>query len=252
MSQKPNTKRKRSRLAEFIDDEAQLSSEDEGKVSSDENEDSDDDAELEGLVDHEARDLDSDEEEDIRGLYHKQLEQENRREVLIMQEHVEENAITYGQSRRKRFRWQEKELMENNLRRHYDPDDEDANDGDDSDDEDDVDFTDIRPKLRRPDAESLLIKSTKAMSDRLADRQSSQSNIINDDSNSNTMTIRPGPSKNLTRSSDIRGFLFRDKEVVEALSTRETLIKTREDKDKIITREINRVLQTKSVFDLIS
>ena len=67
---------------EFIDDEAELSGDDE--VSEDELEQSDDDQLDPELVDKEASDLDSEEEEDVRRLYHKQSATEDRRAELLL------------------------------------------------------------------------------------------------------------------------------------------------------------------------
>lgn len=257
----PKKKVRKPKLNEFIDDEAQLSSEDEDKVSSDEDDESDGDADIEDLVDKQAIELDSDQEEEVRGLYHKQQLQEDRRDVLLWREHLEEQAGGLGQGRRKRFKWQMNGFMENNLKRHYCPDDDD-DDGSEDDDDSDSDY--LGPKLRKPDAESLLIQSTKIVTKTILEkrahplmREGTDTNpyeISNDDSNSNIMGHVPIMPKQITKSSmissDIEQFVFRDKEKVQALSTKQTTIrKTREDKDKIIQREFNRVLEAKSIFD---
>lgn len=240
-------KKKKKRLAknEFIDDEAQLSSEDEDKVSEDEIEDSDDDQIDPDLVDKDAPELDSDQEEEIRGFYHKQLEKDDRRTLLLLREQLEEKDVGIGQRRRRKFRWQTKQLMDDSLKRHYDPDDDDTQSTDD-----DSDYEDLAPRLRRPTAELLLMESAHRVASRSNDSsdklptvdlptgEESSSNLIFANSNSS----RAGPS-NMTR------FLYRDREVVQALSTRETVVTTREEKDKIIQRELKRVLQNRSVFD---
>lgn len=271
------TKKKRKVAKnEFIDDEAELSGDDE--VSEDEDEFSDDDQVDLDLVDNEAPELDSDEEEAVRGFYHKQLESEDKRTVLLMQEQLEDKQVGIGQRRRRKFHWQTKELMDNSLRRHYDPDDDDSQGGGDSDydDDDEVDYSQLKPRLRRPTTEALLLGSTKITSRIEQIPINSSSNVptsgvsirstgptagpsvgFSDDSNSNTMSSRPiaGTSRSTGGGgggnpiSDINRFLFRDKELVQALSTKETVIVTREEKDKIIQREIKRVHQSKSIFD---
>lgn len=261
------------RLKEFIDDEAELS--DEGEFSEDELESSDDDDKIDtDLVDLEAKELNSDEEEDVRRLYHKQIESEDRRALLLLQEQLEENQIT-GQRRRK-FRWQNRELMERSLRRHYDPDDDGSQEADD-DDDDDIDYSDFEPRLKRPTADALLLGSSRlapaskeAFSDDDDDsslaptRSYSRSNrysddpmpgpstAMSDDSNSNLINSRPAHRPAPTaigKTVDLSKFLFRDKELVEALSTKETVIATREEKELSIQRELKRVLQSKSIFD---
>lgn len=265
---------RRTKKSEFIDDEAELSGDDD--VSADELDSSDDDDKVDTtIVDLDAKELGSDEEEEIRRLYHKQLETEDRRKLLLLQEQLEENDITTGYRRRKKFRWQTKELMENSLRRHYDPDDDDSQEGDD---DDDFDYSELnQPRLKRPTAESILIGTTSIMAPSnkgLLDSDESDIEVprsysrggrlsgeprpgtsyaMSDDSNSNTISrvthpaIRPSAANGT--SSDLNRFLFRDKELVEALSTKEIVITTREEKERVIQREIRRVLQSKSIFD---
>lgn len=259
------TKKKRKLLkkSEFIDDEAELSGDDE--VSEDEAENSDEDnLDVADLVDKEAPELDSDEEEAIRGLYHKQLATEDRRAVLLLQEQLEDNAVDLGQGRRKRFTWQTRELMEGNLlQRHSDPNDDASHDCDDSDDDD---MPDIQLRLRRPSVDALLFGTRQSASSRepRAGTSRDTNTLFSDDSNSNTMgslshmtheqlvASRMGPAATTittNTTTDMNRFLYRDKELVQALSTRETVITSREDKDRVIQRELKRVLQSKSIFD---
>lgn len=226
---------------EFIDDEAELSGDDE--VSEDED-DLSEDGDLEELVDREAKELDADEEEAIRVLYHKQQENEDRRAVHLLREQFEENAVGAGLGRRRKFRWQTRELIENSLGRHYDPDDDDSQDDDDDDFVDD--FSNLKPRLRRPNAEALLIGSTKIVTETLTDSRSSP---IPSTSNEHPVPSSRVPASAATVTQDLNRFVFRDKQLVEALSTRETVITTREEKDRVIQREIKRVLQSKSIFD---
>lgn len=258
-----NVKQKKSfKLNDFIDDEAELSGDDE--VSEDEDEQSDDDQIDPELVDQDAPDLDSDQEEEVRGMYFKQLENEDRRAVLLMKEQLEDKNVALGQRRRKKFKWQNTELMENSLRRHYDPDDDDSHEEDDDEPLDDLDFQEVAPRLKRPTAESFLLGSTRVRSASSGPVRSSSrhqdmldvagpSASISDDSNSNSMSSRltsgAVPRNTTTGPMDINRFLYRDREMVEALSTREIVITTREEKDKAIERELRRVLQSKSIFD---
>ena len=247
---------------QFIDDEAELS---EGEqVSDDELELSDDD-ELDDpdLIDRDAKELDSDQEEEIRKLYHKQLENEDNRAVLLLQEQLEDNDIALGAQRRRKFRWQTKELMDESLRRHYDPDDDDSQALNSDDDEDDnVDYSELKPRLRRPTAESLLFGSTRVVNSSRggAGEPSKQSasgarepvaatTLLSDDSNSVGPFNRPTNSTRSNGPVDLNNFVFRDKEIVAALSTKEVAITTREEKDRVIQREIKRVLTSKSIFD---
>lgn len=268
-------KSKKLRVAQFIDDEAELSGDD--LVSEDEAELSDDDQLDTQLVDQDAKDLGSDEEEEVRRLYHKQLETDDRRQLLLLQEQLEENEIAIGQRRRRKFRWQTKDIMENSLKRHYDPDDEDSQEGMD-DEEDDFNYDELNPRLRRPTGDALLIGSTRVvtkntqMIDPYEDQSQTNSNsglsrtysrtkavsreagpsLLSDDSNSNTMSSRlisQTSRTNTTAISDMNRYLYRDKEIVEALSTREAVVVTREEKDRVIQRELKRVLQSKSIFD---
>lgn len=248
---------------EFIDDEAELSGEDE--VSEDESEASDDDQLDPELVDQDAKELDSDEEEEVRRLYHKQMETDDQRALLLLQEQLEENDVVIGPRRRRKFRWQTKELMENSLRRHYQPDDDDSQEGDEDDeDDDDLDYSELQPRLRRPTAEALLMGSTRAMTKKpdyttinpntdgqdLSSEPVAGSSGLGDESNSNSVASRLTAGTGRTAgTSDLTRFLFRDKEVVEALSTREKVITTREEKDRVIQRELRRVLSSKSIFD---
>lgn len=258
------TKRRKVVRNEFIDDEAELSGDD--VVSEDEQENSDDDQLDPELVDKDASDLDSDQEEEVRGLYHKQLESEDKRTVLLMQEQLEEKHVSIGQRRRRKFRWQTKDLIDNSLRRHYDPDDDDSQGGDDDDDDDDDILEDVAPKLRRPTAESILIGSTKIMTRNLVrddlpqDLPSLSSSTIrpiagpsflNDDSNSNSMS-RMSARYTGAATSDLNRFIYRDREVVEALAvTRESVISTRDEKDRMIEKELKRFQTSKSIFDQI-
>jgi len=265
---------KKLKVSQFIDDEAELSGDD--VVSEDELELSDDDQLDPDLVDHEAKDLGSEEEEEVRRIYHKQLETEDRKQLLLLQEKLEENEIAIGQRRRRKFRWQTKELMETSLKRHYDPDDDDSQEGSD-DEEDDFNYSELNPRLRRPG--SIVIGSTKISNSTSHlldpyeedDDQSQGTNLssgrghfksgalnaaapstMSDDSNSNTMSSRLTSRSRTTNSSlasDMNRYLYRDKEVVEALSTRETIITTREEKDRVIQRELKRVLTSTSIFD---
>lgn len=252
-------KRRKKIKSQFIDDEAELSGDDE--VSEDEIENSDDDANDLDLIDQEEPELDSEDEEKVRKLYHKQLETEDRRAVLLLQEQFEDNDVAIGQRRRRKFKWQAKEMMENSLRRHYDPDDDDSQDCDD-DDDDDYDFDDINPRLRRPTAETLLIGSTKLMSRRELDdspvastsgMQSSSNRLTfpEDDSNSASTISRPAPlpSTNRSQPADMTRYVFRDRELVQALSTKETLVVSREVREKNIQREVQKMIQSKSIFD---
>lgn len=264
---------KRKKLKEFIDDEAELS--DDGEFSEDELESSGDDEKIDtDLVDLDAKELDSDEEEDVRRLYHKQIETEDRRALLLLQEQLEENQVV-GQQRRRKFRWQAKEIMENSLRRHYDPDDEESQD---TDDDDDIDYSEYEPRLKRPTAETILSSSSRLMSaskvefyddddessleapgsysksNRYADGPVAGCSVaMSDDSNSNLTSSRltHGPARTVisNQNVDLNKFLFRDRELVEALSTKETIIATREEKERTIQRELKRVLQSKSIFD---
>lgn len=253
MSQKP--KPKKVSRSEFIDDEAELSGEDE--VSEDEFEDSDvDDADLEELVDREAPDLDADEEEAIRGFYHKQIESEDKRAVLLLQEQLEDKDVAVGQRRRRKFRWQTRELMDISLRRHYDPDDDDSQEGLEDEDEDFDDLGEIQPRLRRPTAEALLLGSSRITTQTMSELEpgpssaAGPSSAYGDDSNSNTITSRiTNATTRTSATSDLNRFLFRDKEIVQALSTKETVIVSREEKDRNIQRELKRVLESKSIFD---
>lgn len=236
-------------INEFIDDEAELSGDDVG--SDDDLESSDDDRVDTELVDLEAKDLSSEEEEEVRRLYHKQLATEDRRAVLLLQERLEENDIEIGQRRRRRFKWQDKELMENSLARHYNPDDEDSLD-DEEDDDFDEPFTECAPRLKRPTAESILMSKTTRVTTSFDtdDESNSQSNklretILSDDSNSQLPIAMPSTS----RGVDLNRFLIRDKELVQALSTRQVIVESREEKDRVIQRELKRVAESKSIFD---
>lgn len=269
---KKSKKRRKLTKNEFIDDEAELSGDEE--ISDDEAESSDDDKIDPDLVDQEAKELDSEEEEEVRGLYHKQLATEDRRAVLLLQEQLEEKEVTIGERRRRKFRWQTRELMENSLRRHYDPDDEDSQLDDEEDDE--IDYDEMQPRLRRPTAESLLIGSTRITARAIdtapalngdssepfklasfgSTSKSGQepvagpsSSAFNEDSNSNTISSRLTSGTKSNATSTINRFLYRDKEIVEALSTKEIVITSREEKDRNIQRELKRMLQSKSIFD---
>lgn len=268
-------KKRKLAKSEFIDDEAELSGDDE--VSEDEADFSDDDKIDLDLVDKDAKELDSEEEEEVRGFYHKQLATEDRRAVLLLQEQLEEKEVTIGERRRRKFRWQTRELMENSLQRHYNPDDDDSQEIDDDDGDEDIDYDQMRPRLRRPTAESLLIGSTRISTrERLepnpaADGDSSEpfrlstfgssskynpapvagpsTSTLNDDSNSNTISTRLTSGTTSNGHSNISKFLYRDREVVEALSTKEIVVTSREEKDRNIQRELKRMLQSKSIFD---
>lgn len=278
-AKKSKKSRRNNKLREFIDDEAELS--EDGEFSADESDSSDDDDKIDPeLVDVNAKELDSDEEEEVRRLYQKQLDSEDRRALLLLKEQLDDNVVT-GQRRRKKFHWQARDLMENSLRRHYDPDDDDSQ-GTDGDD--DIDYSELRPRLKRPTAETLLAGTTRVVapvddrdqssvlewdsdsdsdsepsisylrSNRLAhDPEAGPSNAISDDSNSNLLNSRQahGPARFVTgnRTLDLNRFVFRDKELVQALSTKETVIATREERDRVIQRELKRCLQSKSIFD---
>lgn len=225
-------KNKPFRLNEFIDDEAELSGDDD--ISEDELDASDADEDDLELVDKEAPELDSEEEEEVRGLYQKQLETEDKRAVLLLQEHLEDKNVGIGQRRRRKFRWQTQELMENSLRRHYDPDDDDSED--EEDDLDDEYYEEMKPKLKRPPASIFM------SSDSMTAPPTSAPLPVAGTSNGVTIT-------GTTVTSNLNRFLFRDKEVVEALSTKETIMTTRDERDKVVDRELKRVLQSKSIFD---
>lgn len=258
---KSKSAKKAIRRNEFIDDEAELSGDDE--VSEDEDEGSDDDDQIDPeLIDQDAPELDSDQEEEVRGMYFKQLENEDRRAVLLMKEKLEDKDIALGQRRRKKFKWQTADIMETSLRRHYDPDDDDSQGEDDDDDDalDDADFEEVAPRLKRPTAESFLLGSSRIMGATSVARSSSRHpdlvgvagpSGMSDDSNSNTISSRltGGGGGASNGPMDINRFLFRDKEIVAALSTKEVVVATREEKDRAIEREIKRVLQSKSIFD---
>lgn len=238
-------KLKKLDVNEFIDDEAELS--DDEVVSDDESVSSDDDRIDTQLIDLDAKELSSEEEEDVRRLYHKQLETEDRRAVMLMQEQLEENDIGIGQRRRRRFKWQTNELMENSLQRHYNPDDEDSMAGED-DDDDDLDLpVECAPRLKRPTAESILMGTSRVITEFDSDDDSNfmEPGLTNEDSNSHAPIAMPSTSTN----GDLNRFLVRDKELVQALSTREVSISTREEKDRLIQRELKRVAQSKSIFD---
>lgn len=252
------SRRKKPKKNEFIDDEAELSGDD--LVSEDELEGSDDDAVDLELVDQNAPELDSDEEEEVRGLYHKQLESEDRRHVLLLKEQVDERKAEYGQGRRRKFRWQTKEIMENSLKRHYHPDDEDDSQDIDSNDDDDLNFDNFESKrLRRPATDAIMLGNT---------RVSARDALIQDDSteDSSSMPMRPvaGPScavdestsnsTNLSRArvgatGNLNKFIYRDRELVEALSTREVVVKSREEQERMIDKELSKFRQSKSIFD---
>lgn len=251
---KAKKRRKLKRVrSEFIDDEAELSGDDE--VSEDELELSDEDDLIDNeLVDQDAKELDDDEEEEVRRLYHKQLQSEDKRTVLLLQEQLEDNDIAIGERRRRKFRWQTKDIMENSLGRHYNPDDDDSQEGED-DSEDDYDFTEPK-RLRRPTTETLFLGNKKFVTKTLTDINPAKdptstsggpvaSGLIqSDDSNSNMASRMTA-----TTSNNIGRFLYRDKETVQALSTKEVVVVSREDKEKNIQREVKRLLQSKSVFD---
>lgn len=255
-------KRKKMKLAmsEFFDDEAELSDDERIKVSDDESDVSDSDAEDEQLVDKDAPELDSDEEEEIRGLYHKQLEKQDKRDLLVLQEQLEEKDVNIGQRRRRKFRWQTRELIDNSLKRHYDPDD-DESEGDNDDDAEYYEYDETKSRIRRPTGDALLIGSTIATSNRLrrviANEDSSDddepiagsSSAFFEDSNSMTSHPMINPNGASMANTDMNKYLYRDKEIVQALSTRETIIMTREEKDRLVKREFNKVLQSKSIFD---
>uniref|UniRef100_A0A6G1SNC9 Claspin n=1 Tax=Aceria tosichella TaxID=561515 RepID=A0A6G1SNC9_9ACAR len=238
------------KINEFIDDEAELSGDD--VVSDDEPDLSDDDCIDPELIDLDAKDLSSEEEEDVRRLYQKQLETEDRRAVLLLQEQLEDNDIGIGQRRRRKFRWQTTELMENSLQRHYDPDDEDSMAGEDDDDDLDIPLECV-PRLKRPTAESILMGSTRMTSafdsdddsDPMSRSKVTKMDTLAEDSNSQTHLSIPSTST----GGDLNRFLVRDKELVQALSTREVLVSTREERDRLIQRELKRVAQSKSIFD---
>jgi hypothetical protein len=236
---------------EFIDDEAELSGDDE--VSEDELESSDDDGIDPELVDLDAKDLSSEEEETVRRLYQKQLATEDRRAVLLLQEQLEDNDIEVGQRRRRKFRWQTSSLMENTLKRHYDPDDEDSQ-ADEDDDDDLEPFTECIPRLKRPTAESLLLSATRGARtidfDDESNPKSKEFSKIDPSEDSNSQTTLPNYPSTST-SGNLNKFLVRDKELVQALSTKEILISTREEKDRLIQKELKRVAQSKSIFDLL-
>lgn len=260
---RPELELKKKRLkkirSQFIDDEAELSGDDE--VSEDELENSDDDENDLDLVDQEAPELDSEDEEKVRKLYHKQLETEDRRAVLLLQEQFEDNDVAIGQRRRRKFRWQAKEMMENSLRRHYDPDDDDSQDCED-DDVEDFEFDDINPRLRRPTAETLLLGSTRLITKKdLEDSpvastsgmqtSADKSSIMSEDTNSTSTGGQPAVSSSNVglRPADMTRYLFRDKELVQALSKKETVVVSREVRDKNIQREIQKMIHSKSIFD---
>lgn len=226
----------RKKKNEFIEDEAELSGDDE--VSDDEPELSDDDQLLEGLVDLDAKELSSEEEEDVRRLFHKQMEADDKRQVLLMQEQLEENEIELGQRRRRKFRWQTREIMENSLKRHYDPDDEDSGSDDDY-----TPFQECAPRLKRPTADTILIRSTRLTPSK--GTTISQSRVEYDDSTSQTFAQTTVSKANLSLSN----FVFRDRTLVEAMSSKEVVVNTREERDRVIQRELKRVAQSKSIFD---
>lgn len=124
----------------FIDDEAELSGEDE--VSEDEL--SDEEPVL-GLIDEHGDELEDDGEA-VRNLFHKQLEQEDNRAVLLLKEQLEDKNVI--NQRRRKFRWRDKEIMDT-MRRHYDPDDDDSQDDEEDDDDDDIDVSQIAPRLKQ-------------------------------------------------------------------------------------------------------
>lgn len=201
------------RKNEFIDDEVEVSSDEE--VSEDELELDEDDKDLD-LVDQEAEDLDSEEEEEVRAYYHKQLASEDKRAVLLLREQLEENEVGIGERRRRKFRWQTNQIIENSLPKHCCPDDDDSQEGD----EESRDYDELETRLRRPQA-------TTAES-----------------------TLAPVAGPSTSGPSDINRFLFRDKEVVEALSF-QPLINTREEREKKVQRELKRMHQSKSIFDVL-
>lgn len=224
---------KRKLDKEFFDDEAELSEEDKDKVSDDESSDDEDGVDLD-IVDKEASDLDSEEEEEVRDLYHKQLDSEDKRAVLLLQEQLEEKELAVGQQRRRRFRWQESKL--DVLPRHYDLD-EDANDEDDNDDNDlGTDFDEDSSRSRTMH----IIPPEREISQSIGAVASSA-------------TLRPVPSS--SRSQGINKFIFRDRELVQALSTvsttrSETLVTRQVEREKLVQREIKRI-QAESVFDVL-
>lgn len=259
--QSNKTKKRKLLLSQFIDDEAELSGDDE--VSEDEAENSDDDQNDLDLVDQEAKDLDSEEEEEIRGLYHKQLETEDKRALLLLQEQFEDKDVAIGQRRTRKFRWQMADMAQDSLKRHYDPDDEDSQDLDDDDDDDCMIYDETKPRLRRPTAESLLIgttrittktiddsKSLKATGEAIASTSGTNTVTFSDDSNSMSRMGPPKTVANSSMASKMDRYLFRDKELVEALSTKETIMISRENRDRNVQKELKKV-QSKSVFDLI-
>lgn len=253
---KHDKKKRKLIRSEFIDDEAELSGDD--VVSEDEVDNSDDDEIDLDLVDQDASDLDSEGEEEVRGLYQKQLESEDKRNLLLLQEQFEDKNVAIGEGRRRKFRWQTKDLIENSMRRHYDPDDDDSQEGyGDSDDDDCQIYDETKPRIRRPTAESLLIGANRVKardSAPLAGPSGSNDVGFSDDSNSMNAGLnvpRPSTSTAVTAATmDLNRFLFRDKELVAALSTRETVILSREEKERNIQKELKKV-QSNSIFDLI-
>lgn len=232
-------------MSEFIDYEAELS---EGEVVSDDelelSGDEQDDKEL--LADDE-EEFDSDDEEQVRNLYHKQLDNDDRRQVLILKEQLEEKEIAMN-ARKKRFRWQMVDDMDR-LGKHDDMDDFEADTGDDDDGQSDGDDDGkmFVARLRQPTNDYMFLEK-----DTNSNSQSSTNHFTSGPTTSAIAhpKLNPVPNQN---SSDINKFLFRDKETVDALSATNNdhrlLRATREDKDRIVEREIKRVLQSKSIFD---
>lgn len=239
-------KKKKTKRNEFIDYEAELS-DDNVEVSEDES--SGDDEDDIDLVDKDAPELDSDGEEEVRALYHKQLESDDKRAVLILQEQLEEKEVAVGQQRRRRFRWQTVDAL-SSLQRHYDPDDDDSQD---CDDEDDVDYDHLTPRLRRPIAETLATDSSRVI--RIQSDEASNSNTpfiaacINEDTTNSQFPIPSTSSRTATSAVGMNKFVYRDKELVNALSTKEVIGNSREERDRLVQREFKKVLQSKSVFD---
>lgn len=194
-------KEKKPKKNDFIDDEAEVS--DDEDVSEDELDEGD--GEDLDLVDQDAPELDSEEEDEVRQLYHKQLESEDRRNVLLLQEQLEEKEVSIGQRRRRKFRYVDGGANEQPLRKHYDPDDDDSQDPEESDEE--------------------------------------EGEEGNDDLNFGE--LKPPKLQDCTLSR----FIYRDRQVVQALSKQDVAPCTRDEKDKMIQRELQKFHHSESVFD---
>nr|XP_027200174.1 protein PFC0760c-like isoform X2 [Dermatophagoides pteronyssinus] len=154
--QKTNRKPKKSlKIKDFIEDEAELSDADDANdISSDESDDENQDQEfIENLIDEEGEGIPDDQDElreQVEKIHHKNMLDEDKRQLMIMKEYFFEDGDLYDadghNNRRKKFKWTlNRNNDEDDLINTVVDDDSDSENGD-SIEEDDGQPTNIRLK----------------------------------------------------------------------------------------------------------